>query len=129
MAKNTRKVRYSHWSTQEQEQIEAFRKEDEESVWKENEPNSFSFLDQKIIYTPFGNFELNNPLKPSDRYDCWTCHTNFELTLEDEEKLNKIHGIAALIITDPYTFSFGIPKEFFKIRDVRKQIKEQICDR
>ena len=85
------------------------------------------FQTTRVIYTPLGPFPEESILKPSDRWDCWTAHTNFPVTSKILNILNEeIDGIEVLKIMGKYSFFVGIAR-LFDIRDVRKQIDEKIC--
>lgn len=80
----------------------------------------------KNLYTPFGVYEPDCMLKPSDRWECWLGHANFPLTKKMGRILNKqIDGIAALSIIDGYTFCVGIAK-MYDWALVRKEIEDKI---
>lgn len=81
----------------------------------------------KLQYTPIGPYPEESILKPSDRWDCWLCYTNFPITGKILNILNgEIDGIEALKIMGKYSFFIGIGR-LFKILEVRKQIDERIC--
>lgn len=85
------------------------------------------FQTTRVIYTPLGPFPEESILKPSDRWDCWTAHTNFPVTSKILNILNEeIDGIEVLKVMGKYSFFVGIAR-LFDIRDVRKQIDEKIC--
>lgn len=85
------------------------------------------FQTTRVIYTPLGPFPEESMLKPSDRWDCWTAHTNFPVTSKILNILNQeIDGIEVLKVMGKYSFFVGIAR-LFDIRDVRKQIDEKIC--
>ena len=85
------------------------------------------FQTTRVIYTPLGPFPEESILKPSDRWDCWTAHTNFPVTSKILNILNQeIDGIEVLKVMGKYSFFVGIAR-LFDIRDVRKQIDEKIC--
>ena len=58
-------------------------------------------------------------------FDCWMGHTNFDITPEIKDKLNKIRGIELLKICSRYRFFVGIGR-MFNFKDVRKVIDEEI---
>ena len=81
----------------------------------------------RVIHTPLGPFPEDSMLKPSDRWDCWTAHTNFPVTSKMLNVLNdEIDGIEMLKIMGKYSFFLGVA-QLFDIRDVRRQIDEKIC--
>ena len=81
----------------------------------------------KMLYTPLGVYPESSNLKPSDRWDCWICHTNIPITNGITETLEtEINGIEALKILGKYSFFIGVGK-LFDISDVRKDIEEALC--
>jgi hypothetical protein len=90
-------------------------------------PEYFIPVQSRLIYTPMGAYPEESILKPSDRWDCWTAHTNFPITGSISEILNnQIDGVELLKIMGKYSFFIGVAK-LFDIRDVRNQISEKIC--
>ena len=81
----------------------------------------------KMLYTPLGVYPENSCLKPSDRWDCWICHTNFPITNSITEILeSEIDGIEALKILGKYSFFIGVGK-LFNISNIRRDIEETLC--
>ena len=81
----------------------------------------------KMIHTPLGVYPADSLLKPSDRWDCWLGHTNFDVTRSIKDTLlNDIAGIEALKILGRYSFFIGIPK-LFDFKDVRINIEKNLC--
>ena len=84
-------------------------------------------LQPKMIHTPLGVYPADSLLKPSDRWDCWLGHTNFDVTRSIKDTLlNDIAGIEALKILGRYSFFIGIPK-LFDFKDVRINIEKNLC--
>ena len=63
----------------------------------------------------------------ADSFDCWLGHTNFNLTEEIKEGLNKVDGIEVLKICSRYRFFVGIGK-MFDFSDVRERIEKDILN-
>ena len=80
----------------------------------------------KAIYTPMGPYPLESTLKPSDRWDCWFGHTNFDITNRIATKIELCQGVEALKIMGRYSFFMGIGK-LFDIKDVRSTIESELC--
>lgn len=79
------------------------------------------------IETPFGAYQTTSVFKPSDRWDCWICHTNFPIGPKCLKILNEsIPGIEALSIMGAYTFCIGVAK-LFDANKVKKNIEEIFC--
>ena len=81
---------------------------------------------QKIIHTPLGIYPQDSTLKPSDRWDCWMGHTNFDITKSISNIIEITSGIEALRILSRYSFFIGIGK-LFDIKDVRRDIEKELC--
>lgn len=74
------------------------------------------------IKTPLGQFDPKEPMSPSNMFDCWFCHTNFDLTEADKNDLDMVDGIEVLRIVSRYRFFIGIGK-MFSLTDVRPQVE------
>ena len=82
----------------------------------------------KIVHTPLGAYPEDSPLKPSDRWDCWIAHTNFDITTDMADKLDtEVDGIEALKIIGRYSFFIGVAK-LFDIKEVRKDVEKLLCN-
>ena len=79
-----------------------------------------------IIHTPFGEIPADSRLKPSDRWDCWMGYTNFGITEEIQNEIQKVDGVDALKVMSRYSFCIGVAK-LFKSMDVKKGIHNAIC--
>ena len=112
------------------EQTEIDNTEQEKSFFDE----SIEFMHQepliqqpKMLYTPLGVYAENSHLKPSDRWDCWICHTNFPITNSIVSILeSEIEGVEALKILGKYSFFIGVGK-LFNIVYIRKDIENALC--
>lgn len=82
----------------------------------------------QVIQTPFGNVSYDSKFKPSDRWDCWLGHTNFNITEDILSKMKEIEGVDVLRILSRYSFCIGIGK-MFNFSQVRKDIENAICKR
>ena len=81
----------------------------------------------RIVQTPYGAYFLDSLLKPSNRWDCWICYTNFDITRLVTKILESIEGVEALKIMGRYTFFVGVGK-LFDIKDVRLNMETLLCD-
>ena len=90
-------------------------------------PSEMFIAPARVIHTPLGVYPEDSLLKPSDRWDCWIGHTNFDITNNVASKLDsEIHGVEALKILGRYSFFIGIGK-LFDIAQVRKDIETLLC--
>lgn len=133
-----RKIEWEHWNSKIEE-LENQKKKSKSEESEENkdieEERSFQGIigldgiSNDMVYTPWGQFNKDNPLKPTDRYDCWIGHTNFQIGKAELYILNRVvPGIAALTVLDKYTFCIGIARSF-NFGDVRTQIETKIYNR
>ena len=58
-------------------------------------------------------------------FDCWIGHTNFDITHEIKNKLDKTPGVEVLKILSRYRFFIGVRK-LFNFKNVRKDIEKNI---
>ena len=90
-------------------------------------PSEIFAVPPRVIHTPLGVYPEDSLLKPSDRWDCWIGHTNFDITNNIALKLDSdIDGIEALKILGRYSFFIGIGR-LFDIAQVRKDIETLLC--
>jgi hypothetical protein len=101
--------------------------ENENSQASEIIPSEMFIAPPRVVHTPLGVYPEDSLLKPSDRWDCWIGHTNFDITNNVAAKLDsEIHGVEALKILGRYSFFIGIGK-LFDIAQVRKDIETLLC--
>ena len=72
--------------------------------------------------------ELSNEITLAASFDCWLGHTNFNLTEEIKDNLNKVDGVEVLKICSRYRFFVGIGK-MFEFSDVRETIEKNILNK
>ena len=81
----------------------------------------------KLVSTPIGIFQLHDKANPIKQLDCWTGHTNFDITKSVQEKIEKIRGIELLMVLSRYRFFVGVGK-LFDFKNVRHKLEKSICD-
>lgn len=69
--------------------------------------------------------ELIEDISMLSNFDCWIGHTNFDLTNDIKNKLDKVPGIELLKICSRYRFFIGIG-QMFDFKDVRNNIENEI---
>lgn len=102
------------------------RQEDEE------EPeNEYEYSDDEddedghmIMQFPITHQVLTD-IKLCSDYECWVGHTNFDITTEMKNILNKIEGVEYLDIISRYRFIIGLG-EFFSLTKVRLDIEKKL---
>ena len=58
-------------------------------------------------------------------FDCWMAHTNFNLTTDIRDVLNRVEGIEVLKICSRYRFFIGIG-QMFNFKNVRRLIEDEL---
>ena len=90
-------------------------------------PSEMFVAPPRVVHTPLGVYPEDSLLKPSDRWDCWIGHTNFDITNSVVAKLDsEIDGVEALKILGRYSFFVGVGR-LFDIAQVRKDIETLLC--
>lgn len=128
-----KKIVWESWNAKVSSYVDNTTIEEEEDTYNVSQLDGLNFdkdifyTHPRVMYTPIGPYPEDSLLKPSDRWDCWTAHTNFPITGKILNILNEeIDGIEVLKITGKYSFFIGVAK-LFDIADVRRQIDEKIC--
>ena len=65
---------------------------------------AFSQEVPKVVSTALGIFEIYDRNKPSNKYDCWIGHTNFDITQNVSDAIESVEGVEALEVMSRYTF-------------------------
>lgn len=71
--------------------------------------------------------DLSNEITLAESFDCWLGHTNFNLTEDIKDSLNKVDGVEVLKICSRYRFFVGIGK-MFEFTDVRERIEKDLLN-
>ena len=129
-----KKIAWQSWNALVQQSIaeeqELLRELEEEleGMSHQEMPNvlPMDMFQSKLMYTPLGTYPAESLLKPSDRWDCWIGHTNFDVTHSVKDELKNTTGVEALKILGRYSFFIGIPR-LFDFKDVRLNIEKQLC--
>lgn len=77
------------------------------------------------ITTPLGHFSIDDPMSPLNMCDCWTGHTNFDITPAIAEAIESIPGVEIFKTVTRYRFFLGVAK-LFEFREVRVAINDII---
>jgi hypothetical protein len=77
------------------------------------------------VRTPLGFFHIDDPMAPSNMFDCWIGHTNFDITHEIADMIESVPGIESFRVMSRYRFFIGIAK-LFNFREVRQEIQDII---
>jgi len=133
----TRKtIAWESWNAKiEDHQLRAEESETQDQGYAETEhpqaeiiPSEIFASQPRVVHTPLGVYPEESLLKPSDRWDCWIGHTNFDITNSVAGKLDSdVDGVEALKILGRYSFFIGVGR-LFDITQVRKDIETLLCD-
>lgn len=74
-----------------------------------------------------GIVPLTEHNSPSKTFNFWMGHTNFDLTIKEVTKIEKIPGVESLDVFTRYRFRVGIGK-MFKAAEVMSSIESALCD-
>lgn len=75
-----------------------------------------------MVRTPLGTFSPYEQMTPTKQFDCWICHTNFDLNEGDKVCLDQVPGIEVLRIMSRYRFFIGIGK-MFTLTEIRHNVE------
>ena len=121
-----RKIAWEKWDDDIIEE-EAFNKSDLEDFEEgaEGIEDQLSIFQKipKLVTTPLGIYQLHDKMSPTKQFDCWTGHTNFDITDSVKEIIESVDGVELLVILSRYRFFVGIGR-MFGFSDVRKEIEE-----
>ena len=98
--------------------------EEEETEDYETEVYSGTAANSQLPLLPISQ-QLMDDMAMLSNFECWIAHTNFDITRELKNKLNKVEGVELLKICSRYRFFIGIGK-MFDFKEVRKNIEESI---
>lgn len=84
---------------------------------------NFGFVAPVKVRTPLGFFSVDDPMAPSNMFDCWIGHTNFNITHKIADQIEAVPGIETFKVISRYRFFIGIGK-LFNFRDVRQHIQD-----
>jgi hypothetical protein len=133
---NTKKIAWESWNSKIEEHEDdgildivddndEYQEESEQQYVGINPEALFSI--GKMVHTPMGEYPSDSLLRPSQRWDCWIGHTNFEITKDIANKIEEIEGIEALKILGRYSFFVGVAR-MFDIKDVRRDVDANVCN-
>lgn len=111
-----RKIAWEKWQDFDPDDLEM-----PENVSEEAEAELRRVIVPVLIRTPVGEYSPYEPMNPSKMYDCWICHTNFDITKAHETILNQIEGIEVIRIMTRYRIFIGIGK-LFNLTDIRPKV-------
>lgn len=98
---------------------------------EDNEILNIDDLDKHLVQEipPAMNIDENlaNEIALAINFDCWIAHTNFNITLDIKNNLDRIEGVELLKVFSRYRFLVGVGK-MFDFSDVRKRI-EDMCNK
>ena len=102
---------------------DSFNSFDEED-FTEEELRSMQEIEQPQQVIPVDS-KLMESVTLTSNFDCWMGHTNFNITDNIKEELNRVDGVEVLKICSRYRFFVGVGK-MFKFSNVRKNIENAL---
>jgi hypothetical protein len=124
------------WEKWEDDIVQERIREDSKTESVEEDSLEESFLEAmenmpiqeipKVVSTAVGIFEIYDRNKPSNQYDCWLGHTNFNISQEVKNCIENIEGVEVLKVLTRYRFFVGIAK-MFDFKKVRVEIEKAAC--
>ena len=118
-----RTIAWDKWQDPSEEEVkEDFNSEEWED---DNNPDMANIISKipELVSTPMGVFRLHDKMNPSKQFDCWVGHTNFDITPEIGEEIERVPGVEVLVFLTRYRFFLGVGK-LFQFRDVRVEIEQ-----
>lgn len=98
--------------------------DDDDEDYVDAVENDEDELSSSAFPIPLTN-QLIEDLSMLSSFDCWIGHTNFDITLDIKNKLDKIPGIEVLKVLSRYRFFIGLG-QLFDFKNVRKDIEKNL---
>jgi hypothetical protein len=111
---------------------ESWNAQFEHKLIEENESESvvesgdFLMMDNDIVFTPIGPFHNDDPLRPSKRWACFMCYTDFDIGTQDfVDIIDNTEGVEGFSLMGNYSFFIGFGK-LFDPEKVKEKIKHEV---
>lgn len=111
------KAIYSQYQTMAEEDFSEEEIEMMQELMEAEDPSPQAAL-------PIDQKTLDN-ISMASSFDCWMGHTNFNITEDTLDNLNKMEGVEVLKICSRYRFFIGIGR-MFDFKEVRKSIEDSL---
>jgi len=92
---------------------------------EEDEDNYDNYADDEKETVMTVSDAMAEQIQLISNFDCWIGHTNFDITQNTKNIINKIEGVEVLKICSRYRFFIGIGR-MFTFKQVRKDIEFQL---
>jgi len=92
---------------------------------EEDEDNYDNYADDEKETVMTVSDAMAEQIQLISNFDCWIGHTNFDITQNTKNIINKIEGVEVLKICSRYRFFIGIGR-MFTFKQVRKDIELQL---
>lgn len=127
-----KKINWESWNAIEEDIVAKINEkrniEPPELIFDERpESQILEFPPSPIFETPFGSYNVDSSFKPSSRWECWIGHTNFNVSANVVNVINKTEGVESVVVMGRYTFCVAIKKQLFNSREVRDNIQDLLC--
>jgi len=109
------------------EEYNNFYQDEDEEEFEQTIKNNLGQKQIKVIATPMGIIPMNENTASGKIFNFWVGHTNFDITKQIADIIEKIRGVESLDIFTRYRFRIAIGKAFFD-SDVKKDIQDTIYD-
>lgn len=103
-------------------EIEDQEEDDEEDLYNTGPKQSSE--NSELPFLPISQ-QLMEDMAMLSNFDCWIGHTNFDITKEIKNILDKTEGIELLKVLSRYRFFIGIG-QMFDFAEVRKDIEKKL---
>lgn len=117
--------------------IDPFGDDMEEAQWHDYDDEDGEIAEQqevlknkkmvKVISSPMGLIPYNEHTSSAKIFNFWVGHTNFNLSKNIAENIEKCDGVEILDIFTRYRFRIAVGK-CFNDSDVMNDIKNMVCD-
>lgn len=81
----------------------------------------------KVIATPMGIIPMNENTASGKIFNFWVGHTNFDITKQVADTIEKADGVETLDIFTRYRFRIGVGKAFYD-SEVKQTIQNTVYD-
>ncbi len=125
-----RQVIWEHWLDPFDDIKEKSSEDDtDKNQWKDSFQKSED--NQKVVVGPMlvgpmGIIPIREGCKPSELYNFWMLHTNFNIGKEVKDILNKVDGVESLDIFTRYRARLSFGKAFNE-QEIKLNIEEELC--
>ena len=100
---------------------------DDTDVFSKKLNNDLGQKQIKVIATPMGIIPMNENTASGKIFNFWVGHTNFDITKQVADTIEKTDGVETLDIFTRYRFRIGVGKAFYD-SEVKQTIQNTVYD-